>query len=43
MKKYLKYLIIGCLILIPFQIHAKEGIEKYYINMDVMANGDVKV
>lgn len=43
MKKYLKYMITACLIFIPFRIFAKEGIENYYMNMDVMTNGDVKV
>lgn len=42
MKKFLK-LFLFILFLIPFMVSAKEGIEHYYIDMDVMSNGDVKV
>lgn len=43
MKRLLKYIVFICLFIIPFKANAKAGIDNYYIDLDVMSNGDVKV
>lgn len=41
MKKYL--FLLACLFLLPFTVNAKAGIDHYYIDLEVISNGDIKV
>ena len=43
MKKIIKSIILGLLLFIPLSVNAESGIEKFYINATVEANGDLTV
>ena len=43
MKKLIKNIILGLLLFIPLTVYAESGIERFYINATVEANGDLTV